>query len=845
MTDTDRPEKPNPKEDTKAKPTQDAARQRPLPPVLPVLPLIDIVMFPGMIVPLLVNTEHDKRLVEHAVSGTRYIISVLRRPSDSNASESDASDDEKTDETDNVTAQDRPEQEESSTDAPQNLHDQGCVSRILRMLKFPDESVRILVQGISRASLRDLTMRNGLLSARYEVIKDRNEQNIETEALARNAAQQFENVVTNSPAMPDEMKMIISNMDDPGKLSDFIAANLNMPIEQRQAFLEDNRPHSRLQKLVPLLTRELEILKVGTQIQNKVAEKLSKGQKNFYLQEQLKAIRKELGQEDPSESHLKEIEERVTAADMPQEVRKVADRELERLHAIPSASPEYGVIRTYLDWLVELPWHAGTQDMLDIAKAKDMLDSDHYDLVKIKDRILEFLSVLKLKKDLKGPILCLVGPPGVGKTSLGQSIARALGRKFIRMSVGGMHDEAEIRGHRRTYIGAMPGRVIQSIRQASSNNPVFMIDEVDKIGSDFRGDPASALLEVLDPEQNFSFADHYLDVPFDLSRVLFITTANQMDPIPPALRDRMEVLALPGYTLEEKVQIARRFLVPKQVAGHGLKRAQISIGKDAIRRIITGYTREAGVRNLEREIANVCRKVARKVAEGRRKKTTVDHRVLHDFLGPRRFEAEKAGIRGQVGVATGLAWTPTGGQILFIEATRMPGKGRLILTGSLGDVMKESAQAAYSYIRTHAAKLHLDQAFWEKDDIHVHVPAGATPKDGPSAGISILLAVLSMLADAPIRSKTAMTGEITLRGKVLPVGGIKEKILAASRAGIKDIILPHDNSRDLEEIPPEIQNQLAFHFVKKADDAIARALPALLLPAGARRPGRSRRRKKG
>ncbi|MBN1673328.1 MAG: endopeptidase La [Kiritimatiellae bacterium] len=787
--------------------------KKPLPPVLPVLPLVDIVLFPGMIVPLLINSEGEKKLVDDVVAGTRYLLAVLRRP----ATTSNGAPEER--------EQEKAQESGEDDAAPQQaLHEYGCLSRVLRMLKFPDDSVRVLVQGISRSKLYAFERYESYFRAHYQVLKDKEEQSIKLEALSRSAVEQFTNVISVSPALPDEMKLVLANMDDSGKLSDFIAANLNMPIEQRQEFLESNSPQARLEKLIPMLTHELEIIQVGSQIQTKVAEKLSKGQKDFFLREQLKAIRKELGEQDANEAQVNQLAERFQQADMPQEVKDVAAKEIERLGMIPSASPEHGVIRTYLDWLIELPWRAETQDILDIRKAQQILDNDHYDLIKVKDRVLEFLSVLKLKQDLKGPILCFVGPPGVGKTSLGQSIARALNRKFIRMSVGGMRDEAEIRGHRRTYIGAMPGRVIQSLRKAQSCNPVFMIDEVDKMGSDFRGDPASALLEVLDPEQNFSFADHYLDVAFDLSKVLFITTANQMEPIPPALRDRMEVLTLSGYTLEEKVQIGRRFLVPKQTAGHGLKRTQISVRKSALQRIVTNYTREAGVRNLEREVANVCRKVAREVAQGRRKKTVVRGADLHKLLGPPRFEAEKAAIRGQIGVATGLAWTPVGGQILFVEATRMPGGGKLILTGSLGDVMKESAQAAYSYIRSQGGKWGIPQDFNEKNDIHIHVPAGATPKDGPSAGISILMAMLSMLTQRPLKSKLAMTGEITLRGKVLPVGGVKEKVLAASRAGIRTVLLPQANRNDLEEIPQEIKERLTFQFVDKAGDAVQHAL---------------------
>jgi ATP-dependent Lon protease len=691
------------------------------------------------------------------------------------------------------------------------------------MIKFPDDSLRILVQGVARCQLNHFEGSDPYLTARYSALQDDVEDSIEMDALTRNATQQFQQIVTMSPAMPDELKIAAINLEDPTKLSDLIASNLNLTLEERQDLLQEYRVKQRLETLTTRLNRELEVLQLGSKIQSEVSETFSKSQRDFFLREQMKAIKKELGEDGQQQQELNEFEEKIKAAGMPEKVQAVAEKELKRMMTIPSASPEYAIVRTYLDWLTELPWSEQTTDKLDIQAAHQILDKDHYDLTKIKERILEFLAVLKLKSDMKGPILCFVGPPGVGKTSLGQSIARALGRKFIRMSLGGVHDEAEIRGHRRTYIGALPGRIIQGLRTAGTRNPVFMLDEVDKIGADFRGDPASALLEVLDPEQNFSFSDHYLDVPFDLSNVLFITTANRLDTIPPALRDRMEVLELSGYTLTEKLHIARRFLLKKQIKAHGLKRRQISFPKASLEELISGYTREAGVRNLEREIANVCRKVARAVAEGKTAKTEITSRRLRDYLGQHKFEPETAEGALEPGVATGLAWTPTGGDILFIEATRMPGKGQLLLTGSLGDVMKESAKAALSYIRANMDRWHIKYEA-DKTDMHIHVPGGAIPKDGPSAGIGIVMALVSLLTDKPLDADLAMTGEITLRGKIMPVGGIKEKTLAASRAGITRVILPQRNKKDLEDIPAEVRRKLHFKFVDRIDQVVRYAM---------------------
>jgi ATP-dependent Lon protease len=792
------------------RPSEESGGARPgsgeaLPRVLPVLPLNDVVLFPGMIAPLVVTTARSAKLIDDVVAGNRMMICVLQK---------------------NRNAED-------DKVALGDLHDVGCVSRLLKLLKFPDDTVRILVQGLARCKVLVPQGSDTYLKARYSVLNDEIDDSIQLTALARNASQRFQEIITLSPMLPDELKVAVVNIEDPGRLSDLIAANLNMGLEERQELLEEYRPRARLKKLTPLLNREREVLRVGNELQSQVSETIAKNQREYVLREQMKAIKKELGEQDQQQTEIREIEEKIAKAKMPADVEQIAVKEKDRLASIPVASPEYAVSRTYLELLTDLPWAATTRDQLDIGRARRILDEDHYDLTKVKDRILEFLSVLKLKKDLKGPILCFVGPPGVGKTSLGQSIARSLGRKFIRVSLGGMRDEAEIRGHRRTYIGAMPGRIIQNLRKAGTRNPVFMLDEIDKLGMDFRGDPAAALLEVLDPAQNNTFTDHYLDAPFDLSSVLFIGTANVMDPIPPALRDRMEVIELPGYTLHEKVNIARKYLIPKQLDAHGLTSRHLKFSPRAIEGIITDYTREAGVRNLDRELAAICRKTARAVAEGRRGRGEIAPGRLVELLGAVRFESEVAETRVEPGVATGLAWTPTGGDILFIEAMRMPGKGNLILTGSLGDVMKESARAALSFVKAHAALWKLPREVTEESDFHIHVPAGAIPKDGPSAGLAMLAALYSLVLGKPIRPDVAMTGEITLRGKVMPVGGIKEKILAANRAGIQRVVLPAKNKPNLEEIPGEIRKKMQFDFVEDAGEALLRLM-------GARQPGKGR-----
>ncbi len=767
-----------------------------VPDVLPVMPLKNFVLFPHMVAPLVITTDESKKLVTELSTRTPHFITALQR-------------------------EDEIDEANLSKD---DIYHIGCVARLIKTLNFPDGSTHILVEGLSRCKLKDLKTDDGYPSARFRMIEDAESDSLKSEALVRSASAKFQQIVTMSPNMPDELAVAIFNMDAPDQLSDLIATNLPIPPEVRQNLLADNQPDQRLKKLMEFLNREYQILKLGNKIQSKVNETFTKTQREIFLREQLKTIQKELGEDDPQSLEILELEKNLEAAKLPKEARDATDKELQRLKAVPASSPEHGVIRTYLDVMSELPWNRSTDDHLDILAAEKILNKDHYGLEKVKERILEYLSVLKLKKDMKGPILCLAGPPGVGKTSLGKSVAHALGREFVRMSLGGMHDEAEIRGHRRTYIGAMPGRIIESIRRCGANNPVFMLDEIDKVGNDFRGDPASALLEVLDPEQNSTFNDHYLDVEFDLSKVLFITTANMLDTIPGPLRDRMEVIRISGYTSQEKVHIARRYLVPKAIKEHGLKRAQVKFTPEALEGIIGGYTAEAGVRNLERQVANVCRKVARGFAEGKTRPVEVTPRKLKGFLGPVKIEKDVAERAAMPGVVTGLAWTPYGGDILFIEATRMAGKGHLILTGSLGDVMKESARAALSYLRANATTFKLDESVFANSDIHIHVPAGATPKDGPSAGVAISLAILSMLQNKPVRPDLAMTGEISLRGRVLPIGGLKEKVLAAARAGIRHIMLPEKNKVDLAEIPDDVKKKLTFKTVKNIDQALRYAL---------------------
>jgi ATP-dependent Lon protease len=773
-----------------------------LPTQLPVLPLSDVVVFPHMVAPLLVSNTQSIRLIDDVVAGNRLVA---------------------------VTLQKDPETEHPH---PDQLHGCGCIARVVRMLKFPDESVRVLIQGVKRMRILGFESETPYLQARIAPLEDDVEESLETAALAHNVANQFQEIISLSPSLPDELKVALVNIDEPGKLADVVAANLNISLHERQRLLEATRVKDRLNLLTGLLNREIEVLHLGSEIQNKVTSALSKSQREYFLREQLKAIQKELGESGDQGSEIKELRDKIDKARMPPEIKKVAIKEVDRLSTMTPAAAEYTVSRTYLDWLIVLPWSKSTEDKLDIGQARRTLDEDHYDLEQVKKRILEYLSVLKLKSGSDGsvvgvgkaPILCFVGPPGVGKTSLGMSIARALGRKFVRISLGGVRDEAEIRGHRRTYIGALPGRILQGLRRAETNNPVFMLDEIDKVGSDFRGDPSSALLEVLDPQQNNTFSDHYLEVPFDLSRVMFITTANLLEPVPPALRDRMEVIALPGYTEEEKVHIAVKYLVPRQLSEHGLKRGQLSISKPALAAIIRDYTREAGVRTLERQIATICRRTARRIVEHKARSVTVSPKNVKNFLGPIEFFHDVVERMTEPGVAIGLAWTAAGGDILFIEATQMPGRGNLILTGSLGDVMRESAQAALSYVRSRARQLGIDPRGFEKSDIHVHVPAGAIPKDGPSAGLTMGIALTSLLMRKPVKSSCAMTGEITLRGKILPVGGIKEKVLAAARSGIKMVILPNLNRKDLGDVPPEIRKRIRFRFVGTIAEALRVAL---------------------
>ncbi len=765
-----------------------------IPDQIPILPLRGTVLYPELILPIMVGRKRSVKLIDDAMEKDRII---------------------------GVVTQKRSETEDPRED---ELHRIGVGSLILRMIREMDGSQRVIVQGLSRIRIEQFAQRDPYYVAKVEVIDESSAQGVEVEALMMNLKNLFQKAVDLAPYLTNEMGQMVSNIKSPGILADLIASNLNIPTAEKQNILDTLNVTDRLNKVHILLNKEVQVLELGNKIQSQVKEDIDKTQREYYLREQLKAIKKELGEMDEHTAEIKELQDRIAKANMPEEALKAANKELDRLAKIPPASAEYTVARTYLDWLIDLPWSLGTRDNLDIKNAKKILDEDHYNLDKVKKRILEYLAVRKLKSDMKGPILCFVGPPGVGKTSLGKSIARAMDRKFMRISLGGVRDEAEIRGHRRTYVGALPGRIIQGIKKAGSNNPVFMIDEVDKIGMDFRGDPSSALLEVLDPEQNYSFSDHYIDIAFDLSKVMFITTANILETIPPALRDRMEVLELPGYSEEEKMMIARNFLIPRQLNEHGLTENYLEFKENAISSIINSYAREAGVRNLEREIASVCRGVAKEVAEGKKEKVMVGSETLHRFLGPVKFFPEVAERTAEPGVATGLAWTPTGGDIIFIEATQMKGEKGLTLTGQLGDVMKESAQAALSYVRARAKDLGIKEDFFGKTDIHIHVPAGATPKDGPSAGLTIFIALTSLLKGRPVRSDVAMTGEITLRGLILPVGGIKEKALAARRAGISVIILPQKNEKDLEEIPESIKEEMEFKFVSRMDEVIPLAL---------------------
>ncbi|MDB6026125.1 MAG: ATP-dependent protease La [Verrucomicrobiales bacterium] len=766
-----------------------------LPESLPILGLSDIVIFPGMIVPLLVDTQQSTRLIDDVVAGNRFIGLILQKKA------------------------------EVENPAPDDLWNHGCAGRVLKMLKFPDNTVRVLVEGLRRFRVREYTSKDPYLQAKVEVLKDSIEDSLEITALARKAATLFQEIVKLSPTLSEQIKVAALNTEEPGKLTDLIAANLNLSLQERQHLLESHIVKDRLVRLLPLLSREVELLTLGSKIQSEVVTSMSKSQRDFFLREQIRAIQRELGDGDAGAAEAGELRELVEKNKLPEEAKKVALKEIERLEQMSPAVAEYTITRNYLDWLVNLPWNKFTEDKIDLRASERVLNEQHFGLSKVKDRLLEFLAVIKLRNEIKGPILCLVGPPGVGKTSLGKSVADALGRKFARISLGGMRDEAEIRGHRRTYVGALPGRIIQTLRRVDSRNPVILLDEIDKVGSDFRGDPSSALLEVLDPAQNHTFSDHYLDVPFDLSRVLFITTANWLDPIHVALRDRLEVIELPSYTAVEKLQIAKLHLVPRQLEEHGLKKKLVKFPDTTLRKVIEDYTREAGVRQLEREIAALTRKAARKIINRKNHETLViKPENLKELLGPRRFFPEVAEAIREPGISIGLAWTPVGGEILFIEATRMAGKGQLILTGSLGDVMKESAHAALSYLRSQAQFLNIDLTDYDKFDIHIHVPSGATPKDGPSAGASIVVALASLLSHRVVRSDTAMTGEISLRGRVLRIGGVKEKVMAAARTGLKQVILPEENRPDWEEVPLEVRRKMKVHFVRQISELIPLAL---------------------
>jgi len=759
---------------------------------LPVLPLRDTVTFPDTLTPLAVGQERSIRLINDVLGGDRMLAMVASRAP------------------------------ESDSPGPDELYDVGVVGTIARMLKVPDGTLRILVQAGPRVRLAEFEAEQPYLVARVVPEPDIVIEGPELTALMRNVQETFSRIIEDVPYLPEELQLAVANLDDPSALSHLIAGALRLRTEEKQELLEERDVAKRLRRLSEILAREQEVAAIGSRIQSQVQSELDRSQREYVLRQQLKAIQEELGERDPAEAEVDELREQLAAIALPEDVRRQVDRELARLEKLPQAAAEHGVIRTYLEWIASLPWDKTTEDNLDLAHAREVLDADHYDIEAVKDRILEFLAVRKLKADARGSILCFVGPPGVGKTSLGHSIARALGRKFERISAGGVRDEAEIRGHRRTYIGAMPGTIIRALRDAGSASPLFMIDEIDKMGADYRGDPASALLEVLDPEQNSTFRDHYLDVPFDLSRVMFITTANTLDTVPGALRDRMEVIQLAGYTVEEKLQIAKRYLVPRQIERTGLKKSQIAFSDAGLKAIIEQRTREAGVRNLEREIGAACRKVARSVAEGTfERKVTVTAPRVRELLGRPRFVPEARRRTREPGVATGLAWTPVGGDVLFVEATAMPGKGKLLVTGQLGDVMKESAEAALSWLRGHA---DLEDNWFATHDVHVHVPAGAVPKDGPSAGITMATALMSLVSGRPVRDDTAMTGEITLTGHVLPIGGLKEKALAAQRAGLTRVIAPRSNEDDVEDIPEHLRAELEFVWAEEIDDVLAAAL---------------------
>ncbi|MDP9035497.1 MAG: endopeptidase La [Myxococcota bacterium] len=769
---------------------------------LPVLPIRNAVLFPGAVAPFDVGREKSVALVEDVDNLASPVIAIFA-------------------------------QRDPSTDDPgkEDLHPVGCAARVLKALKHSSGNYSLILQGLTRIRLDEITQTAPYLKAKVVRLDEQSSGDDEAEALSMSLRDIAKQVIQLMPELPREAGSLIDSIQAPGALADLVAGNLDAPVDEKAGLLETIDVKDRIRKVLKLLTRQLEILKMRERINSQIKEEMGKNQREYVLRQQLKAIKEELGEDDGDQGDLDGLEERIAKTNLPQEAEQVAKKQLKRLRNMQVGSAEYTVVRTYLDWILDLPWHSQTPDNMDISAVRKVLDEDHYGLEKVKKRILEYLAVRKLKKDKKGPILCLIGPPGVGKTSLGRSIARALGRKFVRISLGGVHDEAAIRGHRRTYVGALPGQIIQGMKKAAMINPVFMMDEVDKIGHDFRGDPAAALLEVLDPEQNNTFADHYLEIPYDLSNVMFVATANIADPIPAPLRDRMEILEIPGYTRREKLAIARRHLIPKQLEEHGITKEQLDITDEAVDIVIDFYTREAGVRTLERQIASVIRGVAVKIAEGDTTPRKVnDEEQVREFLGPQKYTSEVAERTEEAGVATGLAWTSVGGEILFIEATRMYGSGKLQLTGQLGDVMKESAQAALSYVRTNAERYGISKDFLEKSDIHIHIPAGAMPKDGPSAGVTMFTALVSMLTGIRVRHDVAMTGEITLRGRVLPIGGLKEKVLAAHRAGIKRVLVPERNKADLDEVPAEVKNELEFVFVSKMEQVLEGALEELPKP---------------
>ncbi len=769
---------------------------------LPVLPIRNAVLFPGAVAPFDVGREKSVALVEDVDNMPSPVIAIFA-------------------------------QRDPSTDDPgkEDLHQVGCAARVLKALKHSSGNYSLILQGLERIRLDEVTQTAPYLKAKVGRLHEMSVGDDEAEALSMSLRDIAKQVIQLMPELPREAGSLIDSIQAPGALADLVAGNLDAPVDEKAGLLETVDVKERIRKVLKLLTRQLEILKMRERINSQIKEEMGKNQREYVLRQQLKAIKEELGEDDGDQGDLDGLEERIVKANLPTEAEQVAKKQLKRLRNMQVGSAEYTVVRTYLDWILDLPWHVQTPDNMDIGAVRKVLDEDHYGLEKVKKRILEYLAVRKLKKDKKGPILCLIGPPGVGKTSLGRSIARALGRKFVRISLGGVHDEAAIRGHRRTYVGALPGQIIQGMKKAATINPVFMMDEVDKIGHDFRGDPAAALLEVLDPEQNNSFADHYLEIQYDLSNVMFVATANIADPIPAPLRDRMEILEIPGYTRREKLAIARRHLIPKQLEEHGITKEQLDITDKAVDIVIDMYTREAGVRTLERQIASVIRGVAVKIAEGDTTARKVDdEEQIREFLGPQKYTSEVAERTEEAGVATGLAWTSVGGEILFIEATRMFGSGKLQLTGQLGDVMKESAQAALSYVRTNAERYGISKDFLEKSDIHIHIPAGAMPKDGPSAGVTMFTALVSMLTGIRVRHDVAMTGEITLRGRVLPIGGLKEKVLAAHRAGIKRVLVPERNKADLDEVPAEVKSDLEFIFASRMDQVLEAALEEMPKP---------------